>query len=336
MEGAAGWKMILPYLQTYPSPHNSQPMKLRIQGNSAEIFYDLDLGLPAESFGIPFGHVCAGVFLEILKVAAAGYGFVVDEHLDFRDMDFASKNRLHSLGTVKLVHSGHPPHDLDAQLIKRRRTSRLPYEQRLVPPGVVEKLAAEAQRWGYGLNTTTDEELVKEVIYVNQRTLFYDLSNPAVRAEIGHWLRYDQHQAETTGDGLSAKCLDLPGPLVKLFMGNYWIWNIPLVSPVIKRVYLNSMRGVTQVGWLTGPFKKPEDYVRAGRLFIRLWLMLTAEGVYLHPFGSVITNQRAHKEFCDLVDEDEHGGMAWMLFRFGYSPMPPRAFRRPVGRMLVK
>ena len=78
MDGAAGWKLVLPYLQTYPSPHNSQPMKLRVRGDVAEIFYDLDLGLPAESFGIPFGHVCAGVFLEILKITAAGYGYIVE------------------------------------------------------------------------------------------------------------------------------------------------------------------------------------------------------------------------------------------------------------------
>jgi hypothetical protein len=49
----------------YPSPHNSQPIKVRVLDEfRAEFFYDLDLGLPAEKFGIPFGHVCAGVFLE--------------------------------------------------------------------------------------------------------------------------------------------------------------------------------------------------------------------------------------------------------------------------------
>jgi hypothetical protein len=70
------WSPILDDARHYPSPHNSQPIMVRVTGEStAEVFYDLDRGLPAENFGIPFGHVCAGVFLESLATAAAGHGW---------------------------------------------------------------------------------------------------------------------------------------------------------------------------------------------------------------------------------------------------------------------
>ena len=49
---------------------------------TADLFYDLDRGLPAESYGIPFGHVCAGVFLESLTVVAAARGLRVVEALE--------------------------------------------------------------------------------------------------------------------------------------------------------------------------------------------------------------------------------------------------------------
>ncbi|MDQ1535651.1 MAG: hypothetical protein QOE58_44, partial [Actinomycetota bacterium] len=52
------WDKILTYARRYPSGHNTQPIKLRVDGSRAELFYDLDLGLPAEPFGIPFGSVC--------------------------------------------------------------------------------------------------------------------------------------------------------------------------------------------------------------------------------------------------------------------------------------
>jgi len=67
---------------------------------------------------------------------------------------------------------------------------------------------------------------------------------------------------------------------------------------------------------------------------MRIWLELTEAGVYLHPFGSVITNERAHREFCELVGEAERAGMAWMLFRLGYSREPPRAYRQPLSEMV--
>ena len=64
---SAIWQPIIYDVRHYPSPHNSQPIKIKILNNlEAELYYDLDLGLPAESYGIPFAHVCAGVFLESL------------------------------------------------------------------------------------------------------------------------------------------------------------------------------------------------------------------------------------------------------------------------------
>src|SRR6187431_2186741 len=57
-------------------------MRVRVESDdSASVFYDLDRGLPAESFGIPFGHVCAGVFLESLAVVAASAGYTVRDEL---------------------------------------------------------------------------------------------------------------------------------------------------------------------------------------------------------------------------------------------------------------
>jgi hypothetical protein len=93
----------------------------------AEFFYDLDLGLLAENFGIPFGHVCAGVFLEALSTVAAGHGFTVTETLRGDDLDFAAADRHQPLGTLALG-----PTEVTAaardQLVafRRRRTSRRP------------------------------------------------------------------------------------------------------------------------------------------------------------------------------------------------------------------
>src|SRR6187431_3373757 len=104
-------------------------MRVRVESDdSASVFYDLDRGLPAESFGIPFGHVCAGVFLESLAVVAAASGFTVTESLALAEMDFDGADRLHPIATVTLE-----PRKVSAEDRERRaaydarRTNRRPY-----------------------------------------------------------------------------------------------------------------------------------------------------------------------------------------------------------------
>lgn len=332
------WDGIVQDARRYPSPHNSQPIKLRpIDAERAELFYDLDLGLPAESFGIPFGHVCAGVFLESLAVVAAAEGFAVEEHLDTGRMDFAGAHRLHPLGSVVLRPRAATPEDAERRRVfLGRRTSRRPYDAAPVPERVVraaERIAAGA---GHAFRTTTERRLVDDLVRINQRTLFSDLRNDAVHAEIMTWLRFSRGEAAVRGDGLSAETMLMPGPVLRFAMGHRGLWEAPVVGAAIRGVYLNTMRGVRQLAWLEGPFGGPADHIEAGRTFMRIWLALAAEGVVLHPFGTVITNPDSHRAFARVVQADEGGDrMAWMLFRYGYSAPPPLAHRRPASAMLV-
>ncbi|MBA3748895.1 MAG: hypothetical protein H0W96_15595 [Solirubrobacterales bacterium] len=330
------WDTILSYARRYPSPHNTQPIKLRIDGLSAEIFYDLDLGLPAgDAYGIPFGSVAAGIFIETVSIAAHSLGYSVAERLDFTPMDFTSGDRLHPLGVLTLEPSAEPIDDLAPDLLLSRRTSRLRYEQRPVPPAVMDEARRMAGNYDQTLAGTSERRLVDEVIAVNQRTLFYDLEKPAMREEIQGYLRYSERQARTPGDGLSARCLGLPGPLLRVIMGNYWVWKIPVLSAGLKQIYLRSMRGVAHVAWMKGPFANERDYTVAGRAFLRVWLLLSSHGLYLHPFGSVITNPRSHRELVAAVGEDEGTDMIWMLFRVGYSAQPPESHRRELRELVL-
>ena len=337
------WPAIVEDARRYPSPHNSQPIKLRLTGRlTATAYYDLDLGLPAESFGIPFAHVCAGVFLETLRVVARAAGYGVVERLHLEEMDFDSADRLHRFADVTLA-----PLDLDAdervqagielERLRTRRTSRRPYTRRSVPAEVLDAAVALAAGAGYDFRFTNDRALVKRIVHVNQATLFDDLENDAVYDEIMTWLRFSKAEAREKADGLSAEAMLMPGGVLKYAMGHRSLWRAPVVGDAIRAVYLNTMRGVHQLGWLEGPFDGPGDYLEAGRTFMRLWLELHRHGVVLHPFGTVITNPRSHELFAEAVGTREGGGrMAWMLFRFGYSVYPPLAHRRSAAAMLLE
>lgn len=332
------WRDILEEARRYPSPHNSQPIKVRLTGErTADVLYDLDLGLPAESFGIPFGHVCAGTFLHSLAVVAAGHGWRVQEELHLSPMDFTASDRSHLIGSVRLV-----PQEVDDaaradhRAYLRRRTSRRPYDGRLVGDDVVAGAAEIAGRAGHELGVTADQDTVGALVTINQRTLFDDLRNDAVHAEILHWLRYSRPEAAATGDGLSAETMLMPGRVLRFAMRHRGLWEAPVIGAIIRNVYLRTMRGVPQLAWLTGPFADESDHLEAGRVFMRVWLHLESHGVVLHPLGTVITNPRSHEALVrrlGIVEED--GQMVWMLVRIGYSDRPPLAHRRAAESMVL-
>ena len=341
-DAGALWLDIAEDVRWYPSPHNSQPIKLRaISETVARVYYDLDLGLPAESFGIPFGHVCAGVFLESLSVVAAARGYRTIESLDHSEMDFEAVDRLHLIGTVQLELTV-PNADTRSAAQRRlaafrfRQTSRRPYNSRIVGDEILTAASSIAAEQGFDFRCTTDARIVSSLVRINQQTLFSDLRNDAVYAEIMQWLRFSKDEAAAQADGLSAETMIMPGPVLRFAMRHRGLWSFPIIGGLIRTLYLRTMRGVRQLGWLEGPFAEPAHFLEAGRTFMRIWLFFSARGVYLHPFGTVITNPASHAEFVLEAGIHESGNrMAWMLFRFGYSSTPPTAHRRPATSMLL-
>ncbi|WP_309108584.1 hypothetical protein [Arthrobacter sp.] len=339
-DAEALWLDIVEDVRWYPSPHNSQPMKLRpISETTAQIYYDLDLGLPAEPFGIPFAHVCAGVFLESLSVVAAARGYHAIEALNHSEMDFDAVDRLHLIGTVRLEPASPGTRSAAERrlaVFRSRQTSRRPYDNRVVGEEILREASAIAAGQGYDFRSTANARTVSSLVQINQKTLFSDLRNDAVYAEIMQWLRFSKDEAAAKADGLSAETMIMPGPILRFAMRNRRLWSFPIIGGLIRAMYLRTMRGVRQLGWLEGPFAEPAHYLEAGRTFMRVWLFFTERGVYLHPFGTVITNPESHADFVAEARIHESGNrMAWMLFRFGYSFTPPTAHRRPATSMLL-
>ena len=224
-------------------------------------------------------------------------------------MDFGSADRLHGLGTVTLVPR---PVSEEArarlELLRSRRTSRRPYDARPVPAQVVAAATEVANAGGHTFRTSADRRTVRRLVHINQATLFSDLRNDAVYGEIMTWLRFSKEDARDRADGLSAEAMLMPGGLLRFAMAHRGLWDAPVIGGAIRAMYLNTMRGVRQLGWLEGPFAGPADYIEAGRTFMRLWLELTAHGVRLHPFGTVITNPGSHRAFAEEVGRRRERG----------------------------
>lgn len=328
------WREVLEYARWAPSPHNTQHWKFRlIDERRAVLLYDPARLLPIEDGAGQFMASGMGILLETMSIAAAPRGLEVKASTLNIPLD-ASARRPSPFADLELVERSEPE-PLDRELIRQRRTSRLPYDDRPVSPAVLEELSRVAEQFGHQFEHSNDPEEVAWVVGLNADTMFSDLRNDATRREIGRWVRYSRAEAQRHGDGLAAFAMLFPDWLMRLFFERNWLFQAPGLHQFCKRAYKRSMRGTRTVAWISGKFQEQPDCLVAGRALARLWLTMTRHGVYLHPFGSVITNPRSHQSMKEHFANALRRHPLWLLVRLGHSDVPPRALRLSLDELII-
>lgn len=330
------WFEILQYARMAPSPHNIQSWRFEILSTWKLLLkYDPERLLPGTD---PTGRFCTvgfGILCEFISIAAAPLGWDIEIEFLTKRLDPGHDRHGCPYAILTLVQrqSAEP---LDRELIMRRRTSRLPYNDEPVPTALLLELQSIAGQFGHYLEYSSEPAQLDWVVRLNAATMFYDMSDPVARREVGGWIRFGEAEARRRKDGLSSVAMGFPAWLMKLFVNDNWLFNLPGIHELAIALYTRSMRGTRTVAWLSGPFDEHDHWFAAGRMMGRLWLTMTREGVYLHPFGSVITNPRAHQAMCEHFADAGRVDDIWLLVRLGKSETPPRAERLGLEKLIDK
>ncbi len=325
---------ILEYGRWAPSPHNTQPWLFRIEeDDTVTLMYDPKRLIPGTNPTGSFMAVGFGILLETLSIAAAPLGLDVNPSYLSDKLD-ASKEGPQPLATLKLVQR-QSQESLDRQLIRDRRTSRLPYNGVPISVEIIKELSDIAAEYGHLLEFSSERAQVDWVVRLNADTMFYDMSEKVARNEVGSWIRFTEADAKKRADGLAAYAMQVPGIVMWLFVHVNWIFRIPGVYSLVRWIYERTMSGTATVAWISGSFETAQDWDKTGHMMARLWLTMTKHGIYLHPFGSVITNQVAHQRMTEHFKNEDRKDDLWMLLRLGYGELPPQAHRIPLEQMMV-
>lgn len=321
-----------------PSPHNTQPARLKVIDDShAKVIFIPSRGLYVADPTGRFTYAAFGVFIEICKIAAAGLGYELTYKYRLEPLYPDGDHKTPQV-IADLVLKQKQVEDLPADLIFKRHTSRLPYNNQKVDPGVVAELQAEAEKWGQKLFVRNDKEAIRWIVELNQSSLFNDLEDKGIREELKNWLRYSKKEAAQKKDGLSSTAMIMPGWVMKGFFYHHKFWTRPGVKQFAFWVYGRTMRGIANIAWIQGPFVTIQDMLNSGHVLLRLWLIMTKHNVRLHPYGSIITNDKSREEMIKKLNiSDEQGGknMVWLLMRLGYSKEPPHSERLPIEEYFV-
>ncbi|HZD75833.1 MAG TPA: hypothetical protein VE218_02435 [Acidobacteriaceae bacterium] len=303
----------------------------------AELFIVGTRTLPDEDHSGSFLLSAMGMFLEALHLAAADSGLRLEadsphtaawytERISDRSFHgltlFARLRIVPDAGTAPL----YPP-----SLLLLRRTSRISLKRLPVPQESLDTLSQLADAGGHRYTHIANPPDIEAILAQNILAVFHDMNVPAYHDEITKWFRFTDRSASRHRDGLDWRCMNLSRAEFWLSARMPRALLFPPARFFFKRRYRRQLGNVPAIGILSGDFFLAENAVESGRFLLRFWLEVTRLGLYLHPYGNLVTNPQA----CAWLEDRIGIAKPWLVFKLGYSEAPPRSFRRNLEDVLI-
>lgn len=330
-------KEFLDLANHYPSPHNGQPFRLRqLALDKFELFFEKERGLQAAgSISYLFSFVSMGVFIRHMELSSKALGHKCAVRLSLPKESQLKGSGIVKFGEARLAWDKSEP-DQDAyRALIFRRTSRKKYFK---GPGksLSDQLIDISQTKKMKL-VEMDEHQTKQAIWLNQRAVFDDMFDEPVRQELDKWLRYSKKEKESKRDGLAYDCMELNGLAMKFIVNHPKILRLKGVSWVLKQYYLRTMLDKSKVFYMRAPFNEENVAFEIGLSIMDIWQKVSQEGLYLHPFGTIMSNEQAHEDFMKLAGVADESRLNYLvfIFRCGKSKIPTPSLRKPVEKHLL-
>jgi nitroreductase len=297
-----------------PSLHNTQPWAFAVGDRHVELYADASRQLPHSD---PSGRallVSCGAALLNLRVAAGHLGL----HLRVRILPDTDDPTL-----VALLHAGHrhsPTSSIGRYYpaVARRRTNRLPFSDRRIPPAVVGRLGEAATVEGAVLRVYEDEAEVARLLELLHAGDSADYADPARVVERQAWVG-GRHRS----DGIPVRSLG-PRPAGR----DAAFRDLGHAVDTIRETAV--FESAPTLAVLSTVHDHPVDWVRAGQALERVLLEATLSGVC----ASFVNQPLEHHELRWLVRSPLSGvGHTHMLLRLGYGEPVPATPRRPLDQV---
>jgi hypothetical protein len=309
---------------TAPSMHNAQPWRFRFVTSERVLllYADLDRAMPRSDPGNRALHIGCGAALFNLRVAAAQAGLALETDLL---PDPAEPLRLTA---VRLREAGAtaPVEDDLARLhpaIRRRHTSRYPFEEKDIPEDVRAALRAAANREGAELQFPGPWH-AETILGLVQDAESRDALNPERMEDLRRWTRLGD-EADIATDGVPEYAF---GPRMR--DGKAPLRDFAGRRPVADRG-TTSFEQNPQLALLSTSGDAPADWLRAGQALERVLLEATLAGLAT----SLTSHALESRDLRLLAREPVMGtGHVQMVLRLGFGPQGPATPRRPVREVL--
>jgi nitroreductase len=313
-------RFVVRYAVLAPSSHNTQPWRFRVTEDAVEVHADPDRRLAVAD---PEGRetvLSCGAAVFLLRVALRRFGWT-DEVEVLPD----PANPDH-LATVRPGPATQPGKEVLTlfRAIPRRRTYRLPFERREVSAAIAAALLEAAEDEGAVLHPVGGEVAlgVADLVARGERVQFAD---PAFRAELSRWLRSTR---ETSGDGIPAEALGVPGIFAPVVPG--------LVARAdVGRLLAGRERQAAEeaplLAVLASENDTPREWIASGQALARVLLVAAAAGVSASFLNQPVQVPPLRQRLRALLAT---GDAPQAVLRLGYAPECPPTARRELAEVL--
>lgn len=332
------WPELLNIAIHAPSPHNVQPWRVKIIDElKAELYIDSTRTLPKEDVTGSFIILAMGMFIEALQVLAERKGFRVDYEL-FHEPDWYAPVIIKTKGDwlipfakLALIETEPVENKYSEDLFLKRRTSRLHLQNEPLPDEAVDDLTNIAELGNQTLKMTTDNGQIERLMSLNTQALFEDLNAAEYHDEIVEWFRFSESESNERLDGLDYRCMNTPRLTFWMSARMSWMMKTPVLSSILAKIYRAQLGPIPTLGIISGGFWKPAEAIESGRFLMRFWLETARHNLYIHPFGNLVTNRKINAE----VEKDVEMTNIWLIFKIGFSDIPPKSHRLPLEKVLI-
>jgi nitroreductase len=313
-------RALVHYAVLAPSGHNTQPWKFRVHDGVLELRADRSRALPVCDPADRELVISLGAALFHLRVAARRFGrhLLVETLPDPDDRDLVARCRL---GAEE------PPTTEERRLfaaIPRRRTSRFPFDDRVVTLPVSEDLRRAVVAEGAWVCQVEDEvkASLADLVAEGDRRL---LGDARFRHELARWV-HPNHSSHR--DGVPGYAQGV-GDVASLF-GPFVVRNFDLGKGQSARDHELALAAPLLLV-IGSSADEPSDWLTTGQALARL--LLTAHDEELH---ASFLNQPV--ELDDLRERLRallgRPGVPQLVLRLGYGRDPRATPRRPVSDVL--
>jgi len=338
MQRSEPWWTLLETAIQIPSPHNVQPWRIRLESEQeAELYIDGKRTLPKEDTTGSFILSTMGMFVEAITLLAAPRGFSLEYELSHPAEWYAkaiihdTKTDLLSFARLHLSPCSPRENPYPESLFLKRRTSRISLLPTPIEDNASTTLANLAAQWGQRYEQITDAEQIEDILAHNTNALFEDLNTPDYHDEIVSWFRFTDRAAKRYRDGLDWRCMNTTRTAFWLAARMPKLLVLPFTRSLLRREYRRQLGLVPTISILAGDFFRASSAFETGRFLIRFWLETARLGLYIHPYGNLVTNPSAAHWFAAMTNLKD----IWLIFKIGHSEAPPKSYRRSLAEVMV-
>ena len=315
-------RFALRYAVLAPSSHNSQPWLFRVDGKAVEVYADRRRRLPVVDPDDRELVMSCGAALYNLTLALSHIGEGVDVSILPNGTDSDLLARLELTGR-----SATPNAETENLFpaITNRHTCRSAFDQTPVDQKTVHDLRNAAFAEGAWLFDVPDEQRHKVTWFVTDAD-FIQMSEPAFRRELSHWMRTSYPVRDDGMPGYALGLSELQSVVGPLMVRTFDVGT----SQAAKDDELSRWSALLAL-IVTSTDEKP-DWIAAGKALQRVLLTATAAGLQASFLNQPIEISSMRLQ---LARELGLPGHPQLLLRFGYGPNAAPTPRREVSDVLV-